>query len=82
MRVSLLVTCLIDLFEPDTGVDVVKVLRAAGCEVACPEGQTCYTAISTDFADVSGSAPIPEPGTLILLGGGLLGLARARKRKA
>ncbi|HMK12079.1 MAG TPA: (Fe-S)-binding protein [Acidimicrobiales bacterium] len=41
MRVSLLVTCLIDLFEPDTGADVVKVLRAAGCEVQCPEGQTC-----------------------------------------
>jgi L-lactate dehydrogenase complex protein LldE len=41
VRVSLLVTCLIDLLEPDTGADVVKVLRAAGCEVDCPEGQTC-----------------------------------------
>ena len=41
MRVSLLVTCLIDLLEPDTGADVVKVLRAAGCEVDYPEGQTC-----------------------------------------
>jgi len=51
-----------------------------GGTIACDEGQTCYTAISTDFADVSGSSPIPEPGTLILLGGGLLGLVRARRR--
>ena len=53
MRVSLLVTCLIDLFEPDTGADVVKVLRAAGCEVQCPEGQTCcgQPAWNAGFAD-------------------------------
>ena len=53
MRVSLLVTCLIDLFEPDTGADVVKVLRAAGCEVRCPEGQTCcgQPAWNAGFAD-------------------------------
>jgi L-lactate dehydrogenase complex protein LldE len=41
VRVSLLVTCLVDVFEPDTGVDAVKVLRAAGCDVDVPAGQTC-----------------------------------------
>ena len=35
-RVSLLVTCVVDLFEPDVGVAAVRVLRAAGCDVSCP----------------------------------------------
>jgi L-lactate dehydrogenase complex protein LldE len=53
VRVSLLVTCVIDLFEPDTGADVVKVLRAAGCEVECPDDQTCcgQPAWNAGFAD-------------------------------
>lgn len=41
MRTSLFVTCLIDMFQPDVGVATVKVLRAAGCEVSFPAGQTC-----------------------------------------
>jgi L-lactate dehydrogenase complex protein LldE len=41
MHVALLVTCVVDLFEPDVGVATVKVLRAAGCTVGVPEGQTC-----------------------------------------
>jgi L-lactate dehydrogenase complex protein LldE len=53
VRVSLLVTCLVDLFEPETGVDAVKVLRAAGCEVDVPPGQTCcgQPAWNSGFAD-------------------------------
>jgi L-lactate dehydrogenase complex protein LldE len=40
-RVSLFVTCLVDVVEPEVGVAAVRVLRAAGCEVAVPDGQTC-----------------------------------------
>lgn len=50
--------------------------------IPCGEGQTCYTAFSTDFVNSSGvgGEAVPEPGTLVLLGGGLLGLLRGRKR--
>ena len=44
----------------------------------------CYNAISTDILNVEQAGAIPEPGTLILLGSGLVGLARlgARRRRA
>lgn len=41
MRVSFFITCMVDMFQPQTGVAAVKVLRAAGCDVSCPMGQTC-----------------------------------------
>jgi L-lactate dehydrogenase complex protein LldE len=41
MRVSLFVTCLVDLVDPDVAVATVRLLRAAGCEVTVPENQTC-----------------------------------------
>ena len=41
MRVSLLITCLVDLFQPEVGEATVRALRAAGCSVSCPMGQTC-----------------------------------------
>jgi L-lactate dehydrogenase complex protein LldE len=41
MRVSLFVTCVVDLLEPDVGGAAVRLLRAAGCEVSCPPNQTC-----------------------------------------
>lgn len=40
-HVSLFVTCVVDLFGPDVGAAAVRVLRAAGAEVAVPDGQTC-----------------------------------------
>jgi hypothetical protein len=48
----------------------------------CGEGRTCYHAVSSDFLNTSGfgGEAVPEPGTLVLLGGGLLGLLRGRKR--
>jgi L-lactate dehydrogenase complex protein LldE len=41
VRTTLFVTCVVDLFEPEVGVAAVRVLRAAGCTVSCPLGQTC-----------------------------------------
>ncbi|MBS1253540.1 MAG: Lactate utilization protein A [Anaerolineales bacterium] len=41
MKVSLFVTCLVDLFFPEVGEATVKVLREHGVEVDFPRGQTC-----------------------------------------
>lgn len=41
MKVSLFVTCLVDLFQGDVGKDTVEVLERLGCEVDFPEKQTC-----------------------------------------
>jgi len=41
MRVGLFVTCLIDMMRPEIGFSALKLLEAAGCEVAVPEQQTC-----------------------------------------
>lgn len=40
-RVALFVTCLVDLFRPSVGFAAIRLLEAAGCEVAVPEAQTC-----------------------------------------
>ena len=41
VRASLLVTCLVDLFYPEIGVAIVKLLRRLGVAVDFPPGQTC-----------------------------------------
>ena len=41
MRVGLFVTCLVDLMRPRIGFAALKLLEAAGCEVAVPRTQTC-----------------------------------------
>jgi L-lactate dehydrogenase complex protein LldE len=41
MRVALFVTCLVDLMRPRIGFAAIRLLEAAGCEVAVPETQTC-----------------------------------------
>ncbi|MSS70673.1 MAG: (Fe-S)-binding protein [Candidatus Latescibacteria bacterium] len=41
MKVSLMITCLGDLFCPEAGVATVRVLRRLGVEVDFPKGQTC-----------------------------------------
>ncbi|MEO0564730.1 MAG: (Fe-S)-binding protein [Chloroflexota bacterium] len=40
-RVSLFVTCMVDMLYPDTGMSVVDVLEHLGCEVDFPASQTC-----------------------------------------
>jgi L-lactate dehydrogenase complex protein LldE len=41
MKVSLMVTCLGDIFFPDTGVATVRLLKRLGIEVDFPQAQTC-----------------------------------------
>jgi L-lactate dehydrogenase complex protein LldE len=40
-RAGLFVTCLVDLFRPTVGFAAVKLIEAAGCDVAVPMWQTC-----------------------------------------
>ncbi len=41
MRVRLFVTCLIDIFQPETAKAAVRVMERRGAAVSVPEGQTC-----------------------------------------
>src|SRR5438093_13719164 len=41
MKVSLMITCLGDVFFPDAGVATVRLLRRLGVEVDFPQAQTC-----------------------------------------
>lgn len=41
VRVTLLVTCVVDLVEPEVAEATVRVLRAAGCVVSVSADQTC-----------------------------------------
>lgn len=41
MKVSLLLTCLGEVFTPKVGRDLVEVLERLGCEVDFPKAQTC-----------------------------------------
>jgi L-lactate dehydrogenase complex protein LldE len=41
VRASLMITCLGDLFYPEIGVKIVRLLRSLGVTVDFPEGQTC-----------------------------------------
>ncbi|HEY3064458.1 MAG TPA: (Fe-S)-binding protein [Methylomirabilota bacterium] len=40
-RVSLLITCLADMFYPEVGLAIVRLLRRLGAAVDFPPGQTC-----------------------------------------
>lgn len=51
--VALFVTCVVDTVTPQVGVASVRVLRASGCPVSCPPGQTCcgQPAANAGFVD-------------------------------
>lgn len=51
MRVGLFVTCLVDLMRPSIGFAALKLLEAAGCEVAVPRTQTCCGQIGYNSGD-------------------------------
>jgi L-lactate dehydrogenase complex protein LldE len=38
---AILITCLVDLFYPEVGVAMVRLLRRHGVQVSVPDGQTC-----------------------------------------
>jgi len=40
-RVALMITCLADMFYPEVGERIVRLLRRLGVEVTLPAGQTC-----------------------------------------
>src|SRR5579859_2464768 len=40
-KVSLFVTCIVDMIYPNTGMSVVQVLERLGIEIDFPQGQTC-----------------------------------------
>ncbi len=40
-KAQFFITCLIDTFYPQIGIDVVEVLQRFGVQVSCPSGQTC-----------------------------------------
>src|SRR3979411_292927 len=41
LKVSLMITCLGDVFFPDVGIATVQLLRRLGIEVVFPAAQTC-----------------------------------------
>jgi L-lactate dehydrogenase complex protein LldE len=41
MRIGVFSTCLVDVFFPEVGISMVRVLRRLGLDVDFPEGQTC-----------------------------------------
>jgi L-lactate dehydrogenase complex protein LldE len=41
LRAALMITCLGDVFYPEVGVSIVRLLRRLGVAVDFPEGQTC-----------------------------------------
>jgi L-lactate dehydrogenase complex protein LldE len=57
-RVALFVTCLADLYRPSVGFAAIKLLEAAGCEVAVPELQTCCGQPAYNSGDFANAAAL------------------------
>ena len=55
MKVTLFIPCFIDLFYPQVGVAMVRILEKLGHSVVCPEGPACcgQPAFNTGYWDES-----------------------------
>lgn len=58
MKVSLFITCLVDMFYADIGKEMVEVLERQGCELSFPKGQVCcgQPAYNSGYVENSKSA--------------------------
>ncbi|ARD47840.1 Fe-S oxidoreductase [Sporosarcina sp. P37] len=58
MKVSLFITCLVDMFYAETGKDMAEVLEKQGCELSFPKGQVCcgQPAYNSGYVESSKSA--------------------------
>ncbi len=58
MRVGIFATCLVDVFFPEVGISMVRVLRRLGFDVDVPEGATCcgQPAFNTGYWEEAGRA--------------------------
>lgn len=58
MKVSVFITCLVDMFYTDIGKDMVEVLERQGCELSFPKGQVCcgQPAYNSGYVENSKSA--------------------------
>lgn len=58
MKVSLFITCLVDMFYADAGKDMVEVLERQGCDLSFPKGQVCcgQPAYNSGYVENSKSA--------------------------
>jgi L-lactate dehydrogenase complex protein LldE len=57
-RVGLFVTCLVDLFRPTVGFAAIRLIEAAGCDVAVPMSQTCCGQPAYNSGDRRGAQAI------------------------
>ncbi|MGF1767375.1 (Fe-S)-binding protein [Enterovibrio makurazakiensis] len=81
-KIYLYATCLVDMFDPDTGIDAITVLEKQGIEVIFVEKQTCcgqpayssgYTEESRDVAAHQMSL-FPQPIPIVILSGSCGGM--------
>ncbi|GKV65347.1 MULTISPECIES: (Fe-S)-binding protein [Sporosarcina] len=58
MKVSLFITCLVDMFYAEAGKDMTEVLERQGCELSFPKGQICcgQPAYNSGYVENSKSA--------------------------
>ena len=61
VRVSLLITCVVDVVAPEVGEAVVRTLRAAGCTVSCDLAQTCCGRPAWDAGFAEDAAAVARP---------------------